>query len=293
MDLMDLAEKARLLKNKIDTLASQGGGTVEGLDDFIKGCPYLQGFVGDASGNVTSIYDVATISQELDIAIKGRNKVALPYASESKEYTGMQINVQEDGSIVCNGTTTAPITFNLVTSANAMKWDIIKPSDWQHIEHIYRVGLAYEGEYSDDDIQLTINYYYEGSTSYTSWKNAKIGKAFIGNLPYNIKGLRIYITIPANTTATNLVLKPYIIRVSRDNMGNGWGRYVPSLENYQDLIVRASDETGNIQTATLIFEDGVLKAKGIYATAKVMDIEIAGNDNTDHSLAAEVRYYRA
>lgn len=287
---MDLTEKARLLKNKIDTLASQSGGTVEGLDDFIKGCPYLQGF---ASGSPITLNDVALIDQELDITVRSKNRLMYPYYNVSGTSNGITVEVNGNGSLTCNGTATDAVKFFLMRGIDTLPENIIQ-SNKDTLRYIpYTASLSHQGEYTGT-VNLYLNYYRNGitaSSKYTGWMTVASGASKTAFAPTDMQGVYFYLSIAKNAVLNNVTFYPQLeIGESKTE----WGIPSMSMEGMPPIQVNATDSNGNVQSASVALNTG--KAECIYNSTKTMTLSVAwasGGSEELNRYVVDATYYRA
>ena len=164
---------------------ADGGGGVD-----LSKCKYIP---KQATGKVITLNDVSEVyhkvkvygdNQEVDVY--GKNLLPYPYAETSKTYYGVEYVVNDDGTVVCNGTSTGQGTFYFVHLTTPIKfpkgtyyWSCL-PNEQTGISAWARVG----------------------STTYRD-----SGSGIVVNLTEDTE-LYFYITISSDTVVENLVLKP-------------------------------------------------------------------------------------
>ena len=170
-----------------------------------------------------------------DLTIK--NLIKYPYKDTTKTLNGVIFTDNGDGTITVNGTATANTTFNIRDSKTTV-WDGVEPNE------IYTASLTLEGGYSKS-VSFVVNYYPEGSSSYSGWLSASVDKPITKVCPENIAGIRSYIYIPSGATVSNLLIKPQLEKGETATDYEPFGKYkIPikmsgiNLFNPEEVIVK-------------------------------------------------------
>lgn len=172
----------------------------------------------------------------------GKNLIAYPYVNISNTYSGVEIIDNGDGTLTLNGTATANITFNIVNKRNSL---------FQGVTHnkTYTLSLNFEGTYTGN-VNVTINQYIEGVSSYLSWLSANTSKPDSGVLNEKATGLRGYFYIYSGASFENTILKP---QLELGDAKTEWETSVPSTENPIEI------ESVGEKTKNLFDEKDLLK----------------------------------
>ena len=155
-----------------------------------------------AIGKKIALNDVLDMPHRLGVRLFGKNLVEYPYQHSDMEVNGLTFVDNGDGTVTVNGTATAAFNYNICTLSTHVWAGIVPSQD-------YTISLQYEGEYSGY-VSFIVNYYPQGSSSYTSWLSTTIGDSRSKSAPENIAGLRSYMRIGEGTVVNNLILKPML-----------------------------------------------------------------------------------
>ena len=166
---------------------------------------------GTASGEVVSISDVAPVEHNMAVKLESKNLIPFPYKDTSRTYYGIEFTVNNDGTVMCNGTATSASSFNFVASTNPIKFP--------------------KGTYYWSCLTQT-------QTGVSAW-------ARCGTTTYRDTGngiaitlaedteLYFYVSISSGTTVDNLVLKPQIEK------GTVATSYTPYIEDISTVKLDA------------------------------------------------------
>ena len=152
-------------------------------------------------GEVATEYELFG-KYKIPIKMRGKNLIKYPYPDTSKTLNGLTFTDNGDGTVTVNGTATANTNYNIRTTTKSV-WEGVEPNE------TYTASLTLDGYYKGS-ISFIVNYYPEGSSSYTGWLTAGVGKPATKICPENIAGIRSYLYISSGTVVENLTIKPQL-----------------------------------------------------------------------------------
>ena len=169
-----------------------------------------------------------------------KNLLPYPYRYDSRTINGVTFTVNDDGSVIANGTATADTTF-LLTASSTLK---LKPNR-------YVVSGSPEGS--------------SNSGYYMVWQN----KSFIYNSPVTVtltqeEGANIYIAVRNGTVCENVTFKP---QLELGSTATDWQSPVISPDNPIE-IESVGEKTKNLFDLSKV---KIVKPNGNFKTAEVLD----------------------
>ena len=163
---------------------------------------------GSTNGEVIAITDISPIEHDLSVKVSSKNLI--PYGYSSKTEYGIQYTVNEDGTVICNGTSSGA-TFLFVQSDKKM---------------LFPKGVYYWSCLTQT--QDGVSAWARSQT--TTYQDT--GKGVIVNLEEDTE-LYFYVTIRSGTVIDNLVLKPMFTK------GTTATDYVPYVDDIDAVKVKA------------------------------------------------------
>lgn len=172
---------------------------------------------GNKNGEAFLLNDVSPASHNMELNIRSKNLIPFPYIASTTTMNGVTFTVNEDGSILVNGTAQYDAQFNLFSGAlEETGIDTVKgatytlsgcPSGGSASSYFLRV---HTGEHTFQDIGT-------GYTNVTSEESSTSDYA--------------YITVKKGTTANNLLFKPQL------ELGSTATAYAPYISDLTDVKV--------------------------------------------------------
>ncbi len=205
---------------------------------------YANVLKGSASGSSIFLDDVSPIEHVLEVKLSSKNLIPFPYYNTSRTHYGVEYVVNDDGSVVCNGTSTGGSQFLFVSITVPIKFS--KGTYYWHCLPQEQTGVSAWVRYSEKTYRDT-------------------GKGIVVNLTEDTE-LYFYVTISTGTTVENLVLKPQFEK------GTMASAYTPYVENVGNVIVKryGTDEGDDLQEYTSNADGTVDNVKSIYPKTILM-----------------------
>ena len=147
-------------------------------------------------------YDEASGKYKIPIICRGKNLLPFPYEFKSKTTSGITITVNEDGSILLNGTSTAGASHYLFNNKTELLPNV-------NIGDTITVSKNCNDESQQGNVYVVANYYdINGSMQQGALASTTISG--YRTVTDNWIGIGAYVHIPKDRTLNNLLIRPMI-----------------------------------------------------------------------------------
>ena len=213
---------------------------------------------GNKSGEIVSMTDVSPIEHNVGVKVKSKNHIPFPYYDKSLTRNGISFTVNDDGTILANGTASAFTSFTLFIQSQKPNISLFEVGKTYRISGENGLVIRYNDGGTDDK--------YIGGTQTFTWQS-------------NYKVNMIYFAIAKDTVFDNKLLMPMVEEGTtvtaytpyvEDLSAVSVKRYGKNLWDEQVRLGHYSDKTGeplairNVISSENPIQVSALRGKSIY-----------------------------